>query len=471
MQDLRDYTNLESGLTEIMKNDAQNRILDTKSLLAEIEAKNAIVEAQRKELERWTHLLDVEFNENSRELNEAQIRLREMVARLSDQRDSLERLANTDPLTELYNHRYFQQRLATELARAKRYQHSMSVLLIDVDKFKLVNDKYGHPSGDFLLQQTASILKSNLRQVDILARYGGDEFAAILPETQAGAAYEVAEKLRKAIEEARFSIKTKNGRSRSISVTLTIGVSSFPDHAWSCEGLVLAADSAMYSGKHISRNRASIYTSILNNANVDEVREIYRLLQDPAVSAVKTLAATVDGRDGSTMGHSERVTNYALGIARKIGLSPMDEGYLQIAGLLHDVGKLGIPDDLLFKPGSLTSEELKHVQYHSVMGKNILERIPQVKTVLPIVLHHHERWDGKGYPYGIAGEEIPVLARILTVADCYDAITSDRPYRKAMTQEDSFEELRRNSGTQFAHDVVDALIASIEEKSGKVCAA
>ena len=226
----------------------------------------------------------------------------------------------------------------------------------------------------------------------------------------------------------------------------------------------------MYSGKHLSRNTVSIYAPVQYGDHVLDPHDLYEMVHDPGASALTTLAAAVDARDKGTSGHSERVTKYAVNTAKALGLTREDVDRLQVAGLLHDVGKLGIPEEVLLKRSSLTCGEMKLVREHAAIGKAILERVPQMDIVLPAVLHHHERWDGQGYPDGLVGEHIPMLARILAVADAYDAMTSDRPYRKALLPEEAARELRKNAGVQFDAEVVEAFLNAVRESAEKKAA-
>jgi diguanylate cyclase (GGDEF)-like protein/putative nucleotidyltransferase with HDIG domain len=350
------------------------------------------------------------------------------------------RLALTDPLTNLGNHRSFHERLQRELTRAEGRRVPFTLCLIDIDDFKRVNDLFGHPAGDSVLAQVGA----RLRQNGEAFRLGGDEFALLLPARSGNEALSVAE--------------TVLGRIAALeldevgAVTASAGVANFPHQAFDRDELIRLADSALYWAKEHGKNRVHLY-----RPDVLELAELRRLAHGPdraaRFRAAASLAKAVDARDTYTGSHSTRVAELAAWIAARLGLDAEQVELARLAGSLHDLGKLAIPEEILRKPGPLTPPERLVLERHSQIGFRMLESL-EVDPVAHWVLHHHERWDGAGYPNRLAGEDIPLGARIIFVADAYDAMTSDRAYRGRLTPQEAVTELKRCAGTQFDPEVV-----------------
>jgi diguanylate cyclase (GGDEF)-like protein/putative nucleotidyltransferase with HDIG domain len=374
-----------------------------------------------------------------------------LIARLSD-------AARTDPLTQLPNRRGFRELLDLELERARRGGAPMSVLAGDLDHFKDVNDRAGHHVGDAVLGQVAELLREGVRQIDVPARIGGEEFAVILPGSDAQAAFAAAERLRCHLRDA-FA-------DASVPITISFGIASHPAHAETAASLVRAADEALYGAKESGRNRSVIHSPALRELARDgrDAREECDVEAERYLSVVLDLAEAVDVRFSGSARHSETVGRYAELMARELGLSERRVGRVRLAGLLHDIGKVGVPDAILLKPGRLTDDERKVIIRHPELGAEILEH-PSLRDVQRWVLSHHERPDGQGYPRGLFGPELPLEARIVAVADAYEAMTSDRSYRDAIGAADARAELRRCAGTQFDPDVVDAFLAVLARES------
>ena len=359
--------------------------------------------------------------------------------------------ANTDALTGLYNHRHCHERLDEEIARSSRFGEVFSLLLLDMDHFKNYNDAYGHIAGDDVLRQLGETINRTIRVVDIGFRYGGDEFAVLMPGTPLEAAKKVAERLRKSIE-AQTDMK-------GIPQTCSIGISSWPTDGMLREEIIRSADAALYNAKETGGNRTSIACEVV----LSEVFRADTLKNQPnkniVVSTIYALAATVDAKDHYTYGHSKKVSQYAIEIAEELGYSK--EGIERIRGsaLLHDIGKIGLSDNLLSKADPLCDDDWNGIQAHPSLGVSILKHVNDLTECLAGVQYHHERFDGTGYPSGLQGENIPLDARILAVADSFDAMTSHRPYRiwKA-TDAEAIEELKQCAGTQFDPIVVDAFV-------------
>jgi len=376
-----------------------------------------------------------------------------LIAQLSD-------AARSDPLTGLPNRRGFRELLDLELERARRGATPMSVLAGDLDHFKEVNDRAGHHVGDAVLQRVAALLREGVRQLDLPARIGGEEFAVILPGSDAQAAFAVAERLRCAVRDAFVEA--------TVPITISFGIASHPAHAETAASLVRAADEALYGAKESGRNRTVVHSAALRElAGVRggrAGREQRDIDAERYLSVVLDLAEAVDVRFSGSARHSETVGRYAELMARELGLSEPRVGRVRLAGLLHDVGKVGVPDAILLKPGKLTDEERKVIIRHPELGAQILEH-PSLADVQAWVLAHHERPDGTGYPRGLFGPELPLEARIVAVADAYEAMTSDRSYRDAIGHAAARAELERCAGTQFDAAVVRAFLAVLEREA------
>src|SRR4051812_16832213 len=352
------------------------------------------------------------------------------------------RLALTDPLTGLGNHRHFHERLERELAQANDRGLPLTLCLVDVDDFKRINDRFGHPAGDRVLSELAA----RLRQTGEAFRLGGDEFALLLPgydESAAlTAAYSVVE---------RVGMLTLDDIG---SVTVSAGVATSPHHAADRDELVRLADSALYWAKEYGKNRARAY-----RPDVIALAEPKRPASGPdraaRFRAAASLARAVDARNAYTGSHSQRVAELAAGVARRMDLPEDQVELTRLAASLHDLGKLAIPEELLRKPGPLTEPERMILERHPQIGFRMLESLG-VDTVADWVLHHHERWDGSGYPDGLPGDQIPLGARIIFVADAYDAMTSECVYRRRVSPQEAVEELERCAGTQFDPAIVSA---------------
>ena len=353
------------------------------------------------------------------------------------------RLALTDPLTGLGNHRSFHERLQRELVVAEEEGTSLALCLVDLDDLKTINDRYGHPVGDLVLGQVAS----RLRQGGESFRLGGDEFAVLLPRQEERQATAVA---RSIVE--RVAALHVNGVG---TVTVSAGVATYPTHGSGRDELIRLADSALYWAKKDGKNRVRAYAaeSVLR-ANLGQLGDT----PDRAARyrAAESLARAVDERDAFAGSHSQRVGDYSARISRRLGADESSIELTRLAGHLHDLGKLAIPEELLRKPSVLSDAERIVLERHPQIGYQMLESLG-VEPVAEWVLHHHERWDGSGYPNRLAGDQIPLGSRILFVADAYDAMTSEHGYGERLSQHEALAELERCAGTQFDPAVVRAL--------------
>jgi diguanylate cyclase (GGDEF)-like protein len=359
----------------------------------------------------------------------------------------LSELAITDPLTNLRNHRGFHEDIANELRRTARSGAPLALVLLDVDGLKEVNDNRGHQAGDEHLQALANAINSTMRASDRAYRVGGDEFAVILPAVGEWAGFQFAQRLQQSLN-----------RLGEPSVRATAGISQATELRPKDE-LVREADRALISAKR-SNQAAALYTPEMGDFTDSAHEEDAHHAQTLA----NALALAVDAKDPYTRSHSQTVANLSAAIGAELGVDEERLGHLRLAGLIHDVGKIGIPDAILRKPAKLSAAEYEQMKTHSVLGENIILAADMPEQA-GWVRHHHERVDGAGYPDGLANREIALESRIIHVADAFEAMTSDRPYRKAPGERFAIEELRRNAGTQFDEDVVDALLRVLGDRS------
>ena len=365
-----------------------------------------------------------------------------LVARLSD-------ATRTDPLTGLLNRRAFEELLDSELERSRRTGRPLSVLVGDLAGLGLVNAGRGHRAGDAVLQLVAQDMQKWKRRIDSAGRIGGEEVALLLPETDVGGAFLVAERLRRAAH--------RTFAEEPLPVTISFGVASHPDHGDERDLVMSAAWRAMGAAKELGRDRSVIYSA-----------EVSRMLAsadgpggaDLKLATVVGLAEALDIRDTGTPGHCHTVGRYAELMATALGLPAERAERVRLAGLLHDVGKIGVSDRLLTKPGPLDAEEWQEMRTHPELAARLLAH-PEFEDLRSWILAHHERPDGHGYPKGLSGDAIPLEARILAVADAYEAMTADRVYRPAMGEEAARAELEAGAGTQFDAAVVAALGAAL----------
>jgi diguanylate cyclase (GGDEF)-like protein len=386
-----------------------------------------------------------EFTRDDLDVLEAIADLAVVACHNAEAYDDVRTAASTDALTGLLNHGAMQVRVREEIARSERDGQPLCCVLIDLDDFKLVNDELGHPAGDALLRRVADALRAETRPYDQVARYGGDEFVIVLPGTEESVARAVAERVR---ERVRTGVPRGAGGAFG---NCSIGVSAW-DPAMTADELLAAADRALLLAKRTGKGRVAV-------ANPDAEEELARLqASEGSPAAVEALAAAIDARDRYNHGHSDDVVQLATRVAMLLGLTADAVERVGHGALLHDVGKLAIPHEILHKHGALDDDEWSVMAQHPVIGEGILRRMPQLAPLAPIVRHEHEHWDGTGYPDGLSGRRIPIGSRIILACDAYAAMTTARPYRRAMAKDDAIAELRARSGTQFDPAVVDALL-------------
>jgi diguanylate cyclase (GGDEF)-like protein/PAS domain S-box-containing protein len=362
--------------------------------------------------------------------------------------DALER-ADHDPLTGLMNHRAFQRRCTEEAARARREGTPLAVALVDVDNFTYFNDAHGHLTGDEVLKQIALTLQQHCRSYDLLARYGSDEFALLMPRTTPESAARLTSRLLQAVEKTSYR---PVGSDTAIPLSLTLGLAHFTQDDAGHESILEAASSRLARMKSGGKGD-------------EEIESLRKLLHGSfqGFSMLDALVIAVDNKDCYTRRHSEDVMRYALQIAQGMKMSQAFQRTIQIAALLHDVGKIGVPDRILRKPDRLTDTEFEAIRQHPLMGAVIVGAVPGFEETLSAIRHHHERWDGRGYPDGLRGEASPLPARIMAVADAYSAMTMDRPYRKGKKPQEALAVLADGAGSQWDPACVEAFLSARSE--------
>jgi diguanylate cyclase (GGDEF)-like protein/putative nucleotidyltransferase with HDIG domain len=430
--------------------------------------------------------------------------------------------AITDGLTGVKTHRFFMEALSSEWKRSTRAGRSFSLVLMDLDRFKFVNDFYGHLEGDLVLQRVGHILEQNCRRSDVVARYGGDEFVILMPETNIEHARQLASKLRAWV--------SSDPLLREKSITASFGIASYPLHGSTPQELIQVADASMYLSKHQGGNAVSTadhydpneakkwkrdvleaYLGVtlkrLFSTGPEAFAEIYQRLeqftqslaasetsQAPAdkpertavaapvtgtsegmqalpqavLDTVTSLAFAIDAKDHYTQGHSQKVSAYAALIAEALGMNDAEVDEIRLAGVLHDIGKVGIPEGILNKSGPLNPEEWETMKSHVHFGAKILEPLRAISRIAQMVRHHHEFFDGSGYPDALNGPQIPLGARIIAIADAYDTITSDRTYKKARSAAEALAELERCANAQFDGDLVSVFVKTLRQLSNPI---
>jgi diguanylate cyclase (GGDEF)-like protein len=364
---------------------------------------------------------------------------------------SLAEAARTDTLTGLKNRLALEHEIHVEVERTLRSQEELSIVIGDLDHFKAVNDELGHRAGDEALVRVGQILHLRRRAGDSIARTGGEEFTILLPGASEHEAYLVAERMRVTVER-EFS-------GDPVPLTFSFGVATYPEHGRSADAVIEAADQALYAAKALGRNRSVIFNREISAIFAPEPGG--RGVDETHLATLLSLAEALDLRDTGTAAHSRTVGRYCGLIAKELELSAERVKRIEVAGVLHDIGKIGLPDAILQKPGRLGRNELAEIRTHPEIGAQVLSG-RGLEDLRGWVLKHHERPDGKGYPAGLEDDEIPLEAKILAVADAYEAMTADRVYREGIGAKAARAELLRCTGSQFDPRVVAAFMVVLD---------
>jgi len=379
--------------------------------------------------------------------------------------------SETDALTGVGSRRLLEQKLEAECYRSIRYKCPFSVAIIDLDNFKTVNDVLGHATGDDALRELAACMTAEKRTPDVLARYGGDEFVILMPETTADDAVTLLERIREKVQQINLA--------ENISMTISCGISRcLPDQDDSFSDVIRRADLALYAAKSAGRNCVKVWDNSMTKAlgtgdiEIEKIKNLKRRIAGMSQQAERTfiesiwgLVQALEAKDPYAKRHSENVMYYAVAIGRTMNVGPIALEVIRRAAMIHDIGRIGIPDAILFKPSKLTPHEHNIIEQHPLIAVRILDKMSFLEQEISIVRGHHEKWNGQGYPDGIAGTSIPLGARILAVADAFDALTSNRSYHASRTSAEAVRILVDSAGYDFDPDVVTAMVSWIEQVS------
>lgn len=427
------------------------------------------------------HLEDV-VRERTEELlkeiaqhKEAQHKVSLLADGLSNSNKKLKQLALTDSHTGLYNHRYLGEVIDAEFQRARRYASNLTVVMLDIDYFKSINDVYGHQFGDLILKQFALQLKKMVRRYDIVIRYGGEEFLIISPGIDRNQALLLSQRILEGL-----NLHTFGNKKHYVKLKVSMGVVSYPEDSATCGmDLVNSADQILNKAKESGGNKVFIlsdikkYNDVVSNGkernpNIkvlkSKIDKLNKRANQSLTEAILAFAKTIELKDHYTGEHVEITGHYATLIANKLGLSREEVELIRQASILHDLGKIGISERILLKKSKLTKQEFEEIKKHPQIGADILRPIHFLHGLIPIIFYHHERWDGKGYPSGAKGDEIPIGARIIALADVYQALTSDRPYRKAYSKKKAAHIIKSGSGSQFDPKITDIFLSIIKDQ-------
>lgn len=417
----------------------------------------------------------VEFIRDVTEQKLANERLEKLNRELNRSSKIFKQLTLRDSHTGLFNHRHLEETIEAEFFRAKRYSHSLSVTMLDLDYFKSINDVYGHQFGDLVLKQMARQLKRIVRQYDIVVRFGGEEFIIISPATGRSEALKLTQRIFEAITLYDFGDKR-----HAVKLKLSIAVASYPEDK-------MAKGMDLIDLVHQILNKVKEYGGNRIGSSIDlKYRKRPSVRKDTKRYSVKTLklqlerlteqanrslaesvfafAKTIELKDHYTGEHVEKTVHYATTIARALNMPPDEIERIRQAAMLHDLGKIGISEKILLKNGRLTDEEFEEIKKHPQIGVDIIRPVQFLHGIIPLIFYHHERWDGQGYASGLKGDDIPIGARIVAISDVYEALISDRPYRKAYPKEEAMKVIEEGATTQFDPKIVEAFLKVLKQE-------
>jgi len=411
------------------------------------------------------------------QLKESNARLKKLIRKLGESNRTIlqlnkkfSKLALKDPHTGLYNRRYLKETLEKELSLAKRHAQSLSVIMMDIDYFKAVNDVYGHTFGDLVLKQFSEVLKKAVRRYDTIFRFGGEEFVIVSPRTDRPTSLILAKRLLKTIHAHSFGNK-----AHVIKLKLSMSVASYPEDGLVIRGfdLVTLADQILnkvkeyggnkvYSSEDLKKMEGHLSSEDETDAVMDLLKKkVSRLAQranQSLIEAIFALAKTTGLKDWYSDTFTKRTIHYAVDIAEMLKLPENEIEHIRKAAILHDLGKVGINEKILLKKSKLTTREFDTMKKHPQLSTDLIRPLYFLRSTIPLILYHHERWDGKGYPQGLKGNQIPIGARIIAIVDVYRSLTSNRPYRKAHSKSNAMKILKRESGTKFDPQVTAAFL-------------
>ena len=381
----------------------------------------------------------------------------------------------TDTLTGVGSRRLLEDKLQAECVRARRYKRSFSVAIIDLDHFKMINDTLGHATGDEAIRRLACCMKSQKRLPDVLARYGGDEFVILMPETAAVDARILLERIRIKVKAIRFGQTSANSIESGTSLSMSCGIAECDLEGDDAGDVMRRADVALYEAKNAGRDRVMLWDKTMrqhrgaNDLELGRIKKLQRKIIGLSEKAEKMfmesiwgLVQALEAKDVYAKTHSENVMYYAVGIAETMELGPKHVEIIQRAAMIHDIGKIGVPDAVLFKPDDLTPHERAIIEQHPLIGVRILEKMSFLEREVAIIRHHHEKWNGQGYPDCLTRTAIPLGARIIAVADTFDALTATRAYHPSRSIADAVRMLTDSAGYELDPEVVNAMAAWLD---------
>lgn len=385
-------------------------------------------------------------------------------------KEKLDKFVSTDPLTGVYNFRFFEHHFEKYFENAKLESRPFSLMMVDIDYLKSINDIYGFVMGDKILRQLADLLKTEVRLKDLVIRYGGEEFAVIMPNTNSMGADNIAENILN-----KVNIETFGDKKTKIKITVSIGLCSCPKEGIvSAKQVITNAEKAMSLSKERGGNDLSVFPYKEDEKEKrelkSEIEEQKKQIKEGSrskkslIEFVQALANTVKAKDQYTQEHSKLMSKVAVEIAKQLNLPEIEIERIRLGSVLHDLGKIGISEAILLKPGKLTKEEFELVKQHPQIGAEIVRTVHALRDVIPLILHHHEKYDGSGYLKGLKGEEIPLGARIIGIADVYQALRSDRPYRKAYSKKKALHIIKEGSGKEFDPKIVNIFLKIAKNK-------